>query len=83
MGRSFLRVIPRRQWERLNHLCPELIVQFENPVRFNLGGFCPPRVMGLVYASLDDYTVGYLLLAVTAAVAALFTATVVRRRATR
>lgn len=48
-----------------------------------LGGFFPPLVMGLVYGSLDDYTVGYLLLAVTAAIAALFTATVVRRRATR
>jgi MFS transporter, NNP family, nitrate/nitrite transporter len=44
-----------------------------------LGGL----VMGLVYGSLDDYTVGYLLLAVTAAFAALFTATVVRRSATR
>ena len=48
-----------------------------------LGGFFPPLVMGLVYGSLGDYTVGYLLLAVTAAIAALFTATVVRRRATR
>jgi MFS transporter, NNP family, nitrate/nitrite transporter len=48
-----------------------------------LGGFFPPLVMGLVYTSLDDYTVGYLLLAATAAIAAVFTATVVRRRATR
>jgi MFS transporter, NNP family, nitrate/nitrite transporter len=39
--------------------------------------------MGLVYTSLDDYTVGYLLLAATGAIAAVFTATVVRRRATR
>ena len=46
-----------------------------------LGGFFPPLVMGLVYGALDDYTVGYLLLALTAAGAALFTATVVRRRA--
>jgi NNP family nitrate/nitrite transporter-like MFS transporter len=47
-----------------------------------LGGFFPPLVMGLVYGALNDYTVGYLLLAVTAAIAAVFTATVVRRRAT-
>jgi MFS transporter, NNP family, nitrate/nitrite transporter len=48
-----------------------------------LGGFFPPLVMGLVYGALDDYTVGYLLLALTAAIAAVFTATVVRRRARR
>jgi MFS transporter, NNP family, nitrate/nitrite transporter len=48
-----------------------------------LGGFFPPLVMGLVYGALNDYTVGYLLLAVTAATAAVFTATVVRRRAIR
>jgi MFS transporter, NNP family, nitrate/nitrite transporter len=47
-----------------------------------LGGFFPPLVMGAVYGTLDDYTVGYILLAITAAIAALFTATVVRRRAT-
>jgi MFS transporter, NNP family, nitrate/nitrite transporter len=46
-----------------------------------LGGFFPPLVMGLVYGALADYTVGYLLLAATAAIAAIFTATVVRRRA--
>jgi MFS transporter, NNP family, nitrate/nitrite transporter len=46
-----------------------------------LGGFFPPLVMGLVYGVLGDYTVGYLLLSLTAAGAALFTATVVRRRA--
>lgn len=48
-----------------------------------LGGFFPPLVMGLVYGALDDYTVGYLLLALTAAIAAAFTATVVRRRVSR
>ncbi len=48
-----------------------------------LGGFFPPLVMGLVYGVLDDYTVGYLLLAATATIAAIFTATVVRRRAAR
>ena len=46
-----------------------------------LGGFFPPLVMGLVYGALNDYTVGYLLLAATATIAAIFTATVVRRRA--
>ena len=46
-------------------------------------GFFPPLVMGLVFGALGDYTVGYILLAVTAAIAALFTATVVRRRAAR
>jgi NNP family nitrate/nitrite transporter-like MFS transporter len=48
-----------------------------------LGGFFPPLVMGLIYGSLDDYTWGFVLLAMTAAVAGLFTATVVRRRAAR
>jgi MFS transporter, NNP family, nitrate/nitrite transporter len=48
-----------------------------------LGGFFPPLVMGLIYGSLDDYTWGFVLLAITAAVAGLFTATVVRRRAAR
>jgi MFS transporter, NNP family, nitrate/nitrite transporter len=48
-----------------------------------LGGFFPPLVMGLVYGALDDYMVGYLLLALTAAIAAVFTATVVRRSASR
>lgn len=46
-----------------------------------LGGFFPPLVMGLVYGAVSDYTIGFLLLAVTAAVAAAFTATIVRRRA--
>lgn len=46
-----------------------------------LGGFFPPLVMGLVYGTLGDYSVGFLLLAVTAAAAGMFTMTVVRRRA--
>ncbi|MFI6866260.1 nitrate/nitrite transporter [Nocardia sp. NPDC050406] len=32
-----------------------------------LGGYFPPLVMGLVYSSQHDYTIGYLLLALTAA----------------
>jgi MFS transporter, NNP family, nitrate/nitrite transporter len=46
-----------------------------------LGGFFPPLVMGTVYGALGDYTVGFLLLALTAAAAALYTATAMRRRA--
>ncbi len=45
-----------------------------------LGGFFPPLVMGLVYGALGSYAVGFLLLAVTAGAAGLFTATVLRRR---
>ncbi|MBO0878183.1 MAG: MFS transporter, partial [Pseudonocardia sp.] len=45
-----------------------------------LGGFFPPLVMGAVYATLGSYTVGYGLLAATALIATLFTATTVRRR---
>jgi NNP family nitrate/nitrite transporter-like MFS transporter len=48
-----------------------------------LGGFFPPLVMGLVYSTLHDYTWGFILLALTAALAGLFTATTVRRRAGR
>ncbi|MFE0457541.1 MFS transporter, partial [Streptomyces sp. NPDC058914] len=48
-----------------------------------LGGFFPPLVMGAVYSTADDYTWGYLLLALTAAVTCVFTATVVRRHAVR
>jgi len=48
-----------------------------------LGGFFPPLVMGLIYGSLDDYTWGFVLLAVTAALGGLFTATTVRQRAAR
>ncbi|GAA2558818.1 hypothetical protein [Pseudonocardia hydrocarbonoxydans] len=46
-----------------------------------LGGFFPPLVMGLVYGATGDYSVGYVLLAITAAVAGTVTTTVVRRRA--
>jgi NNP family nitrate/nitrite transporter-like MFS transporter len=46
-----------------------------------LGGFFPPLVMGLCYGVLIDYTVGFLLLAATAAVAGVFTATRMRQRA--
>jgi MFS transporter, NNP family, nitrate/nitrite transporter len=45
-----------------------------------LGGFFPPLVMGLVYGALGDYTVGYVLLAITAAAAGVLTVTAVRRR---
>jgi NNP family nitrate/nitrite transporter-like MFS transporter len=45
-----------------------------------LGGFFPPLVMGLVYGVLADYSLGFLLLAITAAVAGAITATAVRRR---
>jgi NNP family nitrate/nitrite transporter-like MFS transporter len=38
-----------------------------------LGGFFPPLVMGAVYSRLDDYSIGFLLLALTAAVAAAYT----------
>jgi MFS transporter, NNP family, nitrate/nitrite transporter len=45
-----------------------------------LGGFFPPLVMGAVYGLLGHYAVGFILLALTSLAAALFTATVVRRR---
>lgn len=45
-----------------------------------LGGFFPPLAMGVVNSVTRDYTWGYVLLAATAAVAGVFTATVVRRR---
>lgn len=45
-----------------------------------LGGFFPPLVMGLVFGALGDYTVGFLLLAATAATAAAFTATAMQKR---
>ncbi|WP_214407035.1 MFS transporter [Pseudonocardia lacus] len=47
-----------------------------------LGGFFPPLVMGAVYGTLGSYMLGFLLLALTAAVTGLFTATTLRRRAT-
>ncbi len=43
-----------------------------------LGGFFPPLVMGAVRSATGDYTVGFLLLAATAAAATLFTWFVVR-----
>jgi MFS transporter, NNP family, nitrate/nitrite transporter len=45
-----------------------------------LGGFFPPLVMGVVKSSTGDYTLGFLLLAATAAAAAAFTWFVVRRQ---
>lgn len=44
-----------------------------------LGGFFPPLVMGAVYSATNDYSWGYILLALTAAAACLYTATTVRR----
>jgi len=44
-----------------------------------LGGFVPPLVMGVIYGSSDDYSLGYVLLALVAAASCLLTATVVRR----
>jgi NNP family nitrate/nitrite transporter-like MFS transporter len=46
-----------------------------------LGGFFPPLVMGLVYGASGGYAVGFVLLALTALAAAVFTATVVAHRA--
>ncbi|GAA0919071.1 MFS transporter [Pseudonocardia zijingensis] len=45
-----------------------------------LGGFFPPLVMGLVYGILGDYSLGFVLLALTAAAAGALTASAVRRR---
>ncbi|HLU58621.1 MAG TPA: MFS transporter [Pseudonocardia sp.] len=45
-----------------------------------LGGFFPPLVMGLTHGIFDDYSLGYVLLALTAAAAGALTATTVRRR---
>jgi len=44
-----------------------------------LGGFLPPLIMGYVYGRTDSYTIGRVLLSVTAAVTLLFTVTAVRR----
>jgi len=46
-----------------------------------LGGFIPPLLMGTIYGRTGDYSAGYLLLAVVALAACVFTATVVRRSA--
>jgi NNP family nitrate/nitrite transporter-like MFS transporter len=43
-----------------------------------LGGFVPPLLMGAVYGAFADYSLGYVLLAATAAAAAAFTWLVVR-----
>ncbi|RKS78908.1 NNP family nitrate/nitrite transporter-like MFS transporter [Actinomadura pelletieri DSM 43383] len=48
-----------------------------------LGGFVPPLVMGTIYGVLDSYMLGLLLLAIVAGAAAVFTATVVQRAASR
>jgi NNP family nitrate/nitrite transporter-like MFS transporter len=48
-----------------------------------MGGFFPPLVMGLVYGALRDYSIGFVLLALTAAVAGALTATMVRQRVVR
>jgi MFS transporter, NNP family, nitrate/nitrite transporter len=40
-------------------------------------------MMGVVYQASGDYSLGYVLLAITAAVAAAVTATAVRSRATQ
>ncbi|MCM2579759.1 MFS transporter [Streptomyces meridianus] len=46
-----------------------------------LGGFFPPLVMGAVSSATGEFAWGFVLLAITAGCAAVFTATAVRRRA--
>ena len=46
-----------------------------------LGGFFPPLVMGAVYGATGDYSLGYVLLAVTGGAALAYTAISIRRRA--
>ncbi len=46
-----------------------------------LGGFFPPLVMGAVYSAAGSYTWGLVLLALTAAVALVYTAFFISRRA--
>ena len=48
-----------------------------------LGGFFPPLVMGVVYGTTQDYSVGYILLALTAFAALAYTATAIRTRLAR
>ena len=43
-----------------------------------LGGFFPPLVMGIVYGALDSYRLGFVLLALTALAAALYTRVIAR-----
>jgi NNP family nitrate/nitrite transporter-like MFS transporter len=45
-----------------------------------LGGFFPPLVMGAVYSVTDSYAWGYVLLALTAATALVYTAFFIHRR---
>ena len=44
-----------------------------------LGGFVPPLLMGWIYGRTDDYSIGYVLLALVALASCVFTATIVRR----
>ena len=46
-----------------------------------LGGFVPPLLMGSIYGTSGDYSLGYILLAVVAFASAAFTTTVMRRHA--
>lgn len=46
-----------------------------------LGGFVPPLIMGYVYGRTQSYTIGLVLLAVSAALTLVLTLTVVRRTA--
>lgn len=46
-----------------------------------LGGFVPPLLMGYIYGRLESYTLGLLLLTITAALTLVLTLTVVRRTA--
>jgi NNP family nitrate/nitrite transporter-like MFS transporter len=48
-----------------------------------LGGFVPPLLMGYIYGRTDSYTLGLLLLSITAALTLVLTLTVVRRTAER
>ena len=44
-----------------------------------LGGFVPPLLMGVLYGRSGDYTTGYVLLALVAAAAAVYTLRTVGR----
>lgn len=48
-----------------------------------LGGFFPPLLMGAIYGMTGDYSLAYVLLAVTALLALLYTWLVIRPRVTR
>ena len=48
-----------------------------------LGGFVPPLLMGYIYGRTDSYSLGLLLLSITAALTLVLTLTVVRRTAER